>query len=292
MLSQSGNWVGPNPYKMLEGFPEIMEACGVEVGDRPTKESLRQLLQRFGRKNEAGIATALHLSEGQLVPNDRILDLIEGTGVLEEMPMRTVRGAGEVTGLLTVIMLGGTVTEMEQRVARLQAVREANQINIGTVYALPNTRGCDRPEELNDSRVIQANRARARPVREPFILRQLLAKAGYSSPRVQICKDGIEAGVNTLVEWHEELGHAQFYVPAADGALFASLRARRAVLNRWPAFDRVYDQMWFDQAGRRLARTLRQARDAHNFVPPLKVIADLVELVYELSMLKSGEQLS
>jgi hypothetical protein len=230
------------------------------------------------------VASALKL-DGESVPNRTILNLLEDTGTLEMVPMRTVQGPHQPPGQVTAILTGATANWMVRRVQELRWQMDGD-LKVCRVIALASNRLCGSDTELGNQFVQDFVQEYGTVPTERQLLNRIIHDHLNCWPEVQVTADGLEQQVRKLAQVVPDLGDIQIYVPTNANATFIPLAIRRVLKEEYGEdFDAV-PQFWFSQYSFPLARMPEEAADTARYQRPLTVFSGLVRLLNELHKLK------
>lgn len=288
MYPSFGSFTTLHPYD-IPGVRRLAAISGVSLRINPSPEKLQQLFGVWGSQtafieNAPEVARALQL-DGANIPNEEVLDLLEGTGSQDGFNIRTLRDYVPPSGSLVAIATGATARWMEYRVKLLVDLANSGHV-IDKVFAVASDqRPCNLDSEVNHP-AVQALTENGQPPVESDVLKKLLLDAQFTAEFVT--GKNLEPNVAELMARHPELAHARICLPTNGNATYIPLAFRRFVRQAQPSFDDRFDQFWLVQRGIPLARTSEQAEDTMNYQRPLTAFSGLVRLMNELYLLQNG----
>lgn len=289
-------WLGENAYNLIPGLRKLAEASGLKLGQTPNAAEIQRLYQLWGSETAfiegaPAVAAALKL-DGSTVPDEEILDLLQNTETLYELPIRSVRGklmGGFKNRRFTVIVSAGTANWTKRRVRLLRDYWQGENFGIDRVFALASDRPCTLGTEVNNQvvKLLGGSLGLGRVPTETDVLLTYLAAAelDFELFTGKLLEDQFAA----LLAAYPDIAQGDVLMLTNANATYVALAGRRFIKEEAPTFDRNprKPQFFFTQDEFELARTSEQAADTDNYQRPLTVFSGLVRLVNELFQLKA-----
>jgi hypothetical protein len=278
----TGNWLEINANLMIPGLWDLIVL---------TRANPANLFESWGKqpvfeKNAPAIVAGLKL-DGSVVPPADVLALLQGTGILDPIPFRSVSGARVPSGEYDVIIASGTVAWSARRVTELKCWVDVG-LKLGRLFLLAGNRQCNSSTEVDNPYVkeYQAKHG-VTPTEEqilPWIAMDIL---GISHEDFTLISDStLNNNIMALAQMYPDLERGMVYVPGNANAMIP-LQVRRGLRTAFSGFDQNGEQLCFSQDGFPLATTPEQAADTVHYQRPLTVFAGLVRSLNEFHNLNS-----
>lgn len=299
-MLHTGSWVGLHAYDDTPNLRAIAAYLGIPLSENPTEEEIQeQLFGKLGKgkvygDNAERLADTLGTSlEGNL--DDEFLDLLEGSGLLNELPVRSVHGQDDPAGPVHVIIAGGTVNWMRRRVRLLSNLRDCGVVRVAEVIPIAGPRLCDTATEKDLPFVRGLMEGEDDYPTESQVLYAMLQQCGFAqSMRWDRDNDpnfspDLDVNVTAFAQSYARLRRLDILLITNAAALNQALQVRRLVRGVYPDFDRPDDpQFFFAQDGFRLARTPDQAKNTVRYQRPRTFLSCFPRLTHELYLLSQS----
>jgi hypothetical protein len=290
----AGSLYKQHPYE-LANLRQICRIIGIELSQDPVAEEIQSEL--FGKlgKGKAFIENANALPEHlglTRLQYDLLCDLLWMSGILDEVPPRTVYGDDVPEQEVMVLITSATYAWMLRRVLHLCRLRDLGLVKINKVYAVCGSRPCslDTERDLPDvkERVTKDEETQEDiyPT-EGEMLQVLLRRYGFSLAEYQIFEGGrnLDDNVVAFANSHLELWPENIFVVTNAAANSLELQVRRLLRSVCDDFDGdpAAPQFSFAQDGFPLMRD--EDGDPRTAQRPKTLLSAVPRLVNELYLL-------
>lgn len=286
--------LGVGIYDAFPNVRELLELTGLTLPEQPTHEDMQHVFAVWGKQaafaaNAPGVAAALSL-DGTTLPSDEVLDLLVGTGLLDSVELRNIRGITQdgYGAAVDVILSGKVANWMQECIEELCLQVNDGTITVRRIHALGGGRVCNLDSEVNNPAVVAWQAQHGGLPTEIELQKFLLKQTGLADKVTP--HDGGELNLEMQVARlaaSATLSDLPIYVPANGGAGHIPLKVRRVLRDSLPGFDEDGSGFWYSQSGKGLARTPAEAADPKNHQRPLTFFSELARYLWEIWLLNN-----